>query len=246
MKIKDDVLNVLIQSRVNEEENILYLPDVQLERNLYVNVNKCLESIGGRWNRKVKGHVFDHNPSDDLDEMVNTGEWTDEKKLYQFFATPKNIVNKMIELAEIESADILLEPSAGQGAILEEFDPNNIYIAFELMEKNCEILRNKGFAVYQGDFLDQYYLSVNKVIMNPPFSRGQDVEHIFHAWDALTAGGRLVSIVSESPFFRTNKTGIDFRNWIKENKVEVINLDVGTFKESGTMVKTRMIVADKN
>jgi hypothetical protein len=152
----------------------------------------------------------------------------------------------MIDLAEIESGDILLEPSAGDGAILEEFDPSNIYIAFELMEKNCEILRNKGFAVYQGDFLDQHDLSVHKVIMNPPFSNGQDVKHIFHAWDALTVGGRLISIVSESPFFRTNKIGVAFRDWIKENNVKVIDLGFGAFKESGTMVKTRMVVADKN
>src|SRR5258706_8930647 len=101
MKIKNDVLQVLSKSTVDEDKNLLFLPASQLERKLYTDVNKCLESIGGSWNRKLKGHLFDHNPSYDLDEMIVTGEWTDKKKEYQFFATPKELVTRMIQLANI-------------------------------------------------------------------------------------------------------------------------------------------------
>jgi hypothetical protein len=50
-----------------------------------------------------------------------------------------------------------------------------------------------------------------------------------------------VSVVSESPFFRSNKKSIEFRAWLDENNAEIIDNDPGAFKESGTMVKTRII-----
>uniref|UniRef100_A0A6M3XW24 Putative methyltransferase n=1 Tax=viral metagenome TaxID=1070528 RepID=A0A6M3XW24_9ZZZZ len=52
MKIDNDVANVLVNSNV--DKNYLYLPQEQLERNLYVRVNKVLKSMGGKWNRKLK------------------------------------------------------------------------------------------------------------------------------------------------------------------------------------------------
>ena len=246
MKIKDDVLNVLRSSTVDEDTNTLFLPPSQLDRKLYVDVNKCLESIGGKWNKKVKGHVFDHSPSEDLDEMITTSEWTDKKKEYQFFATPKEIVIRMIELAQIKKGELLLEPSAGDGAILDFFPKNNPYVAIELMDDNCKKLRDKGYSVSKGDFLNWTPENkADKVVMNPPFTKQQDVQHISHAWKCLVKGGMLVSIVSESPFFRENSLSRDFRDWIDMNDVVVIPLESGDFKSSVTMVKTRMIVATK-
>lgn len=242
MKIQENVLEVL--RSCTTKENILFLPQKQLDRKLYVDVNKCLESIGGVWNRKEKGHIFDHDPSDDLDEMINTGEWVDVKKEYQFFETPSNIVDKMIELAEIKEYDFLLEPNAGNGNIVDRIPKGNIVYLCELNEKCCNILLEKGYIVDEGDFLQKEY-EVDKVIMNPPFSKHQDIDHILHAWDCLLEGGRLVSVVSESPFFRTDKKSVNFRQWLMENDARVIPLEEGTFKESGTMIRTRIIVVDK-
>lgn len=258
MKIAQDVLNVLSHSRV--DGHILYLPPEQLERKLYLDVNKCLELIGGQWNRKEKGHVFSSDPSDLLDEMINTGEVTDSKKEFQFFETPKEIVKRMIDYAEIKPSDSLLEPSAGHGAILDKFPMEHLRCANELNEESYNFLvkrfHGKAVNIYNYDFLDpKLYLNPNfpvefdKIIMNPPFSKGQDVKHIFQAWDILAMGGRLVSIVSESPFFRENKLSQEFRKWLfdLEDKCQawVYDLDAGAFKESGTMVKSRIIVADK-
>ena len=242
MKIKPEVISVL--SKSTTKDNVLYLPQIKLERQEYLDVNKCLELIGGKWNRAEKGHIFESDPSDLLDEMINTGEVTDAKKEYQFFETPKNIVKQMIELADIKVGETLLEPSAGQGAILEEFPKENPYIAVEIMIKNCEKLDEMNFEVYIKDFLE-LDLKADKIIMNPPFSKQQDVDHILHAWKCLNKGGRLVSIVSESPFFRENKKSQEFRSFLEDNNAEIINLDRGAFKESGTMVKSRIIVIDK-
>jgi hypothetical protein len=247
MKISDDVLKVLQSSRVDEDNNILFLPDIQLDRNLYVAVNKCLESIGGKWNRKEKGHIFDRNPSDYLDEMINTGEWVDQKKEYQYFPTPKNIGEKLIQFADIQDSDILLEPSAGRGAIFNLFPSNNTKVAIELMHENCEDLKKQGHNnILEMDFLNYAEQGFDKIIMNPPFSKQQDVKHIFHAWDLLAEGGKLVSIVSESPFFRDNELSKKFRKFLDDNNSKVVSLPSETFKESGTMVRTRIIVVDKN
>jgi hypothetical protein len=55
MKIDNDVANVLINSNV--KDNLLYLPPEQLERSLYLRVNKVLQSLGGKWNRKLKKSI---------------------------------------------------------------------------------------------------------------------------------------------------------------------------------------------
>jgi len=243
LKIKQDVLDVLIKSTT--EENILYLLPTQLDRKLYVDVNKCLESIGGIWNRKLKGHLFDVDPSDLLDDLINTGEYVDKKKEYQFFETPVELAKRLVELAEIKLEDILGEFSAGQGRILDEFPKLNSYVAVELMPDNVKVLQSKGYKVIEGDFLTMSF-KVDKVIINPPFNKGQDILHIKHAFECLNSGGRLISIVSESPFFRENLMSKVFRQWLENNNAKVVDLDAGVFKSSGTNVKTRIIILDKN
>ena len=37
-------------------------------------VNDVLENIGGKWDRKAKGHVFDEDPTDRLETVFLTGE----------------------------------------------------------------------------------------------------------------------------------------------------------------------------
>ena len=51
--------------------------------------------------------------------------------------------------------------------------------------------------------------------------------------------------VSESPFFRTNKKSVAFREWLKKIDAEVIELLEGAFKERGTMARIWIIKAHK-
>lgn len=244
MKINNEILNILDSCRV--ENGVVFLPDVQLDRKTYTDVNKCLESIGGSWNRKVKGHVFNDDPTELFDNLMLTGEITDWKKEFQFFETPKNIVTEMIDWAEIEDNHMVLEPSAGLGAIADQISIKSRVVCCELNAINKSKLEGKGYKVAADDFLQYNEDGFDRIIMNPPFSKQQDVDHILHAWDLLRAGGILVSIVSESPFFRENKKSVEFREWLEENDADVIELDPGAFKESGTMVKTRLIKVVKD
>lgn len=246
MKINENILDILGECKV--QDKIVYLPQIQLDRKVYQEVNKCLECIGGKWNRKAKGHVFSDNPTELLDNLILTGKTTDLKKEYQYFPTPKEIAMKMVDMAEIKPGDWLLEPSAGQGAIADEFPKESLITLIELNPKNCEVLEEKGYTPYQCDFLALTHTiarEYNKIIMNPPFSRQQDIDHILHAFDLLKDGGILVSIVSESSFFRTNSKSTEFRNFLEENNAEIISLPEGVFKESGTMVRTRIIKVRK-
>lgn len=164
----------------------------------------------------------------------------------------------MIEVAGIEEGDYVLEPSAGKGAIVRELLKTKCHqiTAVEIVTMNVEALRKEftiaGMSsrvdVILMDFMEWNTVEMfefDKVVMNPPFTRQQDVDHIMHAHKFLKPGGVLVSVCSESPFFRTNKKSIDFMNWIEANGGETMQLPEGAFKESGTGVRTRIVKVRK-
>jgi predicted RNA methylase len=253
MKIKPGILAILNESKL--EDNILFLPKRELDRNTYLEVNKVLELLGGKWNRKAKGHIFSEDVEEMLNDVINYGEVTDHKKEYQFFPTPPEIVKQMIELAEIKKYDIVLEPSAGEGAIAYEIRKiTDLVCVVELNPKMYEKIANDFWGHWNEDFLKFFSTGgYDKVVMNPPFSKQHDIDHIMRAFELLNKrclgldgdiiyeGGILVSVVSESAFFRSNKKSQDFRDWLQMNNAEIIDLEPGAFKSSGTMVKTRII-----
>lgn len=253
MQIKEEILKILNNCTI--QDNTVFLPSGQLDRKTYLETNKCLENLGGKWNRKAKGHVFEDDPTDSFNNMLLTGETTDFKKEFQFFETPPELADKMIDMAELEKGDWVLEPSAGQGAILDRLRAYRrktgidfSYTGIELSESNCKVLNRKLYFPIQEDFLtrgDYIVDQANKIIMNPPFTKQQDVDHILHAYSLLDDGGILVSIVSESPFFRENKKSVEFREFLVTHNAEIIKLPEGTFKASGTMVRTRIIKISK-
>ncbi|MGD3028226.1 class I SAM-dependent methyltransferase, partial [Escherichia coli] len=57
-----------------------------------------------------------------------------------------------------------------------------------------------GVRVQCGDFMEwqpvQYY---SRIIMNPPFSHGQDIRHILRAFSLLRPGGVLVAVCLNGP-----------------------------------------------
>ena len=116
-KIPENVLNVLGECRA--DGNLLYLPSVQLDRKTYTEVNKVLENMGGKWNRKTKAHVFaeDDDVAEMLENVMLTQEVKDLKREYQFFPTPRAVAERMCEMAEIDSTSEVLEPSCGNGQL---------------------------------------------------------------------------------------------------------------------------------
>lgn len=170
-------------------------------------------------------------------------------KIDGFFPTPSPIVRWMLQCADIQPGDKVLEPSAGKGNIADMVREQHTGVQLDVIECNYhlrEILKYKGHNLIRVDCLDYHNPIYNVVIMNPPFEKLADIDHVKHAFDnLLSEGGRLVSIMGESAFFRSDNKAMVFREWLEEMGATVYNIPAGAFKESGTGVKTRMIVVDK-
>lgn len=124
------------------------------------------------------------------------------KKLPGFFPTPRPVISRMLELAEIQDDDRLLEPSCGKGDILDvvrEQHPDTSLTAIELNRTLFDVLEAKRHDVRSEDFLE-YEGEHDVIVMNPPFEQLLDIDHVQHAFKQLAAGGRLVSVMSSAPF----------------------------------------------
>ena len=236
MKINDDVANVLANSKI--EGNNLFLPEGQLDRKLYVAVNKVLEATKGKWNRKERAHVFNTSPADMIEEILLTGEYVDEKKEFQFFETPSNLAQQLIEMADIQDGESVLEPSAGKGRIAKLI---GFCDCVELNPENRKYLKAEGFKLVGEEFLEfdgQY----DVVVANPPFSKQQDIDHVNRMLDI--AKRRVVSVMSASVMFRDNKKTVSFRERIKSLGGTIELLPEKIFAESGTNVRTCVVAVD--
>jgi len=171
-------------------------------------------------------------------------------KIPGYFPTPPAVVELMLDHANIGPVDVVCEPSAGSGAIIdgiiERHGDTPIIVVYEINATLCEILRLKGFDARPLDFLaSDCRPSYDRIVMNPPFENQQDVKHVLHAYSRLKPGGRLVSVMSASPFFRSNKESVAFRQWLEKIGGEVVNLPENSFKDSGTGVNTKLVIINK-
>lgn len=224
---------------------VVKLPDLQLERKLYQEVAKALELIGGKWNRKSNGFVFSMDPTDLL-KSVSGGEKRNLQKEYQFFATPPDLADYLVELAEIQPNDLILEPSAGQGAIVEAIWRKNKeqrVVCVELMPTNSLVLIKKQITHFFQDFLtSECNYPFDKIIANPPFSKNQDIDHIYKMVSVCKSGGRIVSIMSRHWINSENNKEKEFRNFLDAMDATIEEIEPGRFKESGTMVGSCIVI----
>lgn len=241
---KIDEVTLTILSRVTVEGDIIFLTCGRLDRKQYQAVNKVLENMGGKWNRKAKGHVFSEDPTDNLEQVLLYGEIISPKK-YGYFPTPAEVAMRLIGMAEVEPCMSVLEPSAGQGGIADFLPEGCSLDCVELLPDNVAILEKKGYKVQQGDFLSiEPKPLYSRVVMNPPFEKQADIDHVNHAWKCLLPGGRLAAIMSAGVLFRENHKTKKFRELV-DNYGYIERLPDGSFKEAGTGVNTCIVVMDK-
>lgn len=185
-----------------------------------------------------------------LKETLNAGVQTVTAP--ELFPTPPELANRIIKEAEIQDGHTVLEPSAGTGAILSALfaetttTPDQVK-AVEINSSVCRQFRQRfpTTPIQEADFLslNGELGDFDRILMNPPFSA--EIEHVQHAFDHLKKGGKLVAIMSEGPFFRSDKKAENFRQWFEEIGGTSEKLPRDTFKESGTSVSTRLVTIEK-
>lgn len=245
-KLTPEVLGVL--SRLVVEQGpmcwVARITDGQLDRKVYVAFNEAVEALGGSWNKKVKGHLFDHDPTDEIEALLLTGEFK-TKFAGDFFQTPVELAKLMVAWA-VRAGDLVLEPSAGHGRIAAEalkVAGDQRVICFEV-DVDRALKLPPGCDARACDFLTVDPFAVDAVVMNPPFSKGQETRHILHAMKFLRPGGRLAAVASAGVTFRETALYKGLREALAiGGKIE--ELSAGTFSKEGTEVSTVLITWTK-
>lgn len=249
--VEDPVVEVL--ARVEVTDGLVVLPG-QLKRALYEKVNKALTALGGKWDRRRGGHVFPSGQpiGDELAQIVDGGVL--ERMLTGYFPTPRPLAERLIALADIRAEHLVLEPSAGRGAIADLLAlvvPAEQLYLIERDPTHHQALEQAGYRPPQlicDDFLTTTALPerFDRIVMNPPFEQKQDVAHVMHAYGLLAPGGRLAAITSAGVAFRADKRTRALRELIEQsNGWSITENPPDAFKASGTSTNTLTVALTK-
>ena len=159
----------------------------------------------------------------------------------QLFPTPPELAERVVELADIQPGHNVLEPSAGTGNLVRAmWDMGANLYAVEISHALCSGLRKMVDRRELVDIWEADFLSLNgelgefdRIVMNPPFSGGVDVDHIRHALGKLKPDGRLVAICANGP---------QQRSAFLEAASEWHDLPAGSFRSEGTKVAAAICV----
>ncbi len=236
----------------------------QLDRKLYVAVNKVLEAAGGKWDRKAKAHTFGDDPRKILNldaGTVDTGAASNEaiahaveKGVHRglaptLFPTPPELAARMVDLAQIPIGARVLEPSAGTGCLLAAlpgvvpWGPNRQtaveVVAVEQLQALATQLKLSGLAqrVICGDFLecdDDDKMGLFDRIIMNP--PFDDGADIKHIVHALTFLRPGGRLVALCA------NGPRQREWFMNDAVHWEDLPDGSFRAAGTGVNVAMFV----
>lgn len=170
-----------------------------------------------------------------------------------FFPTPPDVAERFMQFASLGKVRTVLEPSAGSGCLIDVLRRQHPGALISYCEINCfllEILRAKyeqsGAVHFIGrDLFDLdpaiFEPRFDAIVLNPPFERGEDIAHVFHAYKFLAPGGILATIVSDGVFARKDRKATTFRDFLTASKAVIVGLPVDAFKPSGTGVRCRMV-----
>lgn len=244
------ILGILSRLVVTQEPMawVARITDGQLDRKDYVALNDALVAMGGAWHKGVKGHLFAEDPTEAIEAVLLTGRY-DTKWSGDFFQTPEKLAAKMATWA-VHHGDRVLEPSAGAGRLVHaalaagarsvtcvEKDPKRA----EALSKQFE-----GFpvTVLCADFMSVVFNEIggipfDSVVMNPPFSRSADAQHIERAARFLKSGGRLAAVAGAGLSFRQTAAYKEARTLVGETNIEP--LPDRTFSAEGTDVSTVLV-----
>lgn len=171
-------------------------------------------------------------------------------KNFGFFETPVAVGERLVEAAYIHARALpmtVLEPSAGRGALARlAHRAGGEVTCIEIQRPLADELRRAGYPrVVCSDFLSEmpetFGQKFDRVLMNPPFDQGRDVDHVVHALKFVKPGGRLAAVMSAGVEYREDRKTADFRALVERYGGSFRDLPPGSFAESGTMVNTCIV-----
>lgn len=251
IQLSEPVRDVLNRATITSTS--VKLPE-QLDRKLYVEVNKVLDAAGGKWDKGMRVHVFPSDPREKLGLALETGAIVSKKQELQAFYTPDALADRIVKEAGVRRGSVVLEPSAGGGSLVKACMRAGVWpadiSAIDLDQDAIAVLTGLGARAYAVDFLTwcppSRVSTFDAVVMNPPFTRGQDIAHVAHALAFPARDSILVSVMtptwltSDKAAARALRTQLDRGfDW------NTTPLPDGSFKESGTNVKTVLLRAQR-
>jgi predicted RNA methylase len=235
----------------------LRLPD-QLSRPDYEAVNKVLLALGGKWNRGQRAHVFPTDPRPALKGFLAGHSAPKPPRTAEgYVATPDALADEIVanysSVDELAAGSTVLEPSAGDGALVRAIRRaaagSARIVAVEPNLQRAQLIEADEVVTTT---LEAYAATgpgpIHAVVMNPPFAvpgqRSIWIDHLRLAWQLLEPGGRLVSIAPAGYEFRHDRRHRAIRELVETHGGSK-SLDDDAFASQGSAVRTVVVWADK-
>jgi hypothetical protein len=250
--VSEEVRLILEQAKING----LRVTVPKVDRALYEKVDKVLDALGGKWNGRIKAHVFTEDPTEALAAIVAGEEAVvalPARTAEGFVPTPPEVALDMVrnytDLMDLGAGWRVLEPSAGDGALIRAILEVQYDCTITAVEPNVDraakIPADERIALVVStieDFADDVIFNDGElydlVVMNPPYALpgvpNPWAAHVQYAWSLLKPGGQLVAIVPGSIEWRQGHLFEEFRTWLDANDGTIQPLGFDAFKTFAT------------
>lgn len=191
------------------------------------------------------GEVIGDGQTDDTEEVFSVK--TTPARYYGFYPTPDAAAAQVIDAASLyhcggETPLRVLEPSAGTGNLAKLCATKGASVdCIEVQPHLASELRASRMyrTVTCGDFLAIEPAPIyDRIIMNPPFDRERDIDHVLHALRFLKPEGLLVAIMSAGTELRETRKATRFRDVTAKLGGKFRDLPARSFASVGTNVNT--------
>jgi hypothetical protein len=234
IKLTDEARKALQNADLSDGQINLGAPG-SLNRQVYKEVVRVLEGAGYKWNRSMGRHYkLGGDAVKDVATILKEGGTENKRQKFQFFPTVPEVADQMAQ--ELVDASTLaghqlrtvLEPSVGLGALVKAIRTLRPDVYVVGVELNRELHIDKlppDFVpneIIYGDFMrwqDEHEPTMKSIgsrlfdgiLMNPPFTKQQDIKHVMRAIAMLHPRGSLVTLMWPSWSTSTTKLAQAFR-----------------------------------
>ena len=210
----------------------------------YQILKKALIKANGKY--QGSSFVFDSQATAiDVLTRLMQGEDINIKKTLQYYPTTDPAGDRLLDGVKL-NGKVVFEPSAGEGYIVRRSLAAGAkdVLAVELYEPFHEPLRRAGGRIIGRNIFDvtpDDVANVDVVLMNPPFSGAQDVKHVEYVLSIVPENVEIHAIMSGAVLVNSNRIYEGFRTLLDAFGIKPEDLPAGTFKDSGTQVKSCIV-----